>query len=351
MFSSVSGGSILNGLLAVRWPDLLKDGAGRFTNFTSIVEAPMRDFCSRNLRNQVLIADRLNPRNWLKLLRDDYSITNKLAEAYDEPGFLNGATLHQVSRIYEGGGPRFVFCATNMRTGVNWEFAGRGIGDYQTGRTQMPNLKLAIAVAASSAFPLAFPPLMLPLEDASWEFGNTELEDLEALRETAELTDGGVYDNMGLEPVWKGHDYVFCSDAGAPFASDVDPGNDFIRRLIRVNAIIDRQSRALRRRILIDAFRRGDYGGAFWGIGTNIEDYPLDPPATGYAGPTKKAIAGIRTDLNIFRPAEQLVLMNHGWLLSGAALRAHCIGLPQPSGVAPDLSLLDNDRALKALKS
>ena len=348
--SSVSGGSILNGLLAARWAKLLKNGSGRFTNFDALVEGPMRDFCSRNLRNQVLIADRLNPGNWLKLLRDDYSITDKLAEAYDDASFLDGTTLDKLRRIFESGGPRFVFCATNMKTGVNWEFEAKGIGDYVTGRTKRPDIKLAAAVAASSAFPLAFPPLQISLKGASWEFGDTDLEDLDALRETAELTDGGVYDNMGLEPVWKGHDFVFCSDAGAPFASDADPGNDFIRRLIRVNAVIDRQSRALRRRILMDAYQRGEYGGAFWGIGTRIENYKLVPPVDGYRGPTLEAITAIRTDLNVFKEAEQLVLMNHGWLLSGAALRKHCPAWPQVPGAPPDLALLDNDRALEEIQ-
>lgn len=347
--SSVSGGSILNGLLAARWEMLAKDADGRFTNFGAVIEAPMRAFCSQNIRNQVLIKDRLNPRNWFGLVRDDFSITDKLAEAYDEPGLLHGATLDVLRRIYESGGPRFTFCATNMKTGVNWEFDAKGIGDYQVGRTKKPDLLLAVAVAASSAFPLAFPPLVIDLAGADWEFGNRDLDDLQELRTTAELTDGGVYDNMGLEPVWKGHDVVFCSDAGAPFANQEDPGNDFVRRLIRVNDVIDRESRALRRRMLIDGFKRKEYGGAFWGIGTRIEDYELEPRADGYSGKTLQAIAKIRTDLNVFKTGEQLVLMNHGWLLSGAAIQALCPAWPRRAGAVPDEGLLDAGKALAAL--
>jgi NTE family protein len=169
-------------------------------------------------------------------------------------------------------------------------------------------------------------------------------------KEAAELTDGGVYDNMGLEPVWKDHDFVFCSDAGAPFRIEQDPGDDFLRRLIRVNDIIDRQSRALRRRMLMGAYRRGEYGGSYWGIQTKASKYPLDPPAPGYSGETLEAIARIRTDLNVFSNEEQLVLMNHGWLLAGAAIRAHCPEWRQAPSEAPDQDLLANEKALAAAR-
>lgn len=351
MISSVSGGSILNGLLASRWQRLLKDSSGVFSNFQAEIEAPTREFCSHNLRNYPLITGRLNPLHWRELLTDDYSVSNLLAEKYDSD-LLGGATMQTLRDIFEQNGPRFVFCSTNLATGVDWTFDPKRMGDYLSGYTWQPDLKLGMAVAASSAFPLAFPPLTIVLDpNGVWEFGDIPDGDLRTeLRTKAHLTDGGVYDNMGLEPVWKRHDFVFCSDAGAPFSIESDPSGDIIGRLKRSSDIIDRQSRALRRRMLIDAFDRKDYRGAFWGIATDIEDYPLTPKAAGYTGTTLTALSNIRTDLDVFQPGEQLVLMNHGWLLASAALRAYCPEWPDRPSNAPDASLLDNRAALAALK-
>src|SRR5690242_8688552 len=45
VFSSVSGGSILNGVLATRWSTLIQDSDGVFTNFGQVVN-DVADFCA-----------------------------------------------------------------------------------------------------------------------------------------------------------------------------------------------------------------------------------------------------------------------------------------------------------------
>jgi NTE family protein len=347
--SSVSGGSITNGLLATRWRKLTPDASGRFTNFKELVEEPMREFCGRNLRNHPLLFGRFNPLKWKDLATRDYSVTNLLVERYDED-LLGRATMSLLRDIKTAGGPSFIFCATNMQTGVNWVFDDSRIGDYIAGYTFKDDMALGVAVATSSAFPLAFPPLTVNLAGLAWRDGKMGPgAERDQLRGKAILSDGGVYDNMGLEPVWKSNDFVFCSDAGAPFKSDPDMGGNMFTRLKRANDVIDRQSRALRKRMLIDSFQRGDYRGAYWGIATDIGDYPLTPKADGYVGATLAKVSRIRTDLDVFEPGEQAVLMNHGWLLSGAALSAHCPEWPGRPSEAPSPSLLDNQAALDAL--
>lgn len=72
------------------------------------------------------------------------------------------------------------------------------------------------AVAASSAFPPVFPPLRL---DASSYAHASSVE-------YVTLTDGGVYDNMGINPLVRARnalDYVIVSDGGKPFALDERP--------------------------------------------------------------------------------------------------------------------------------
>lgn len=46
--TSVSGGSIVAGVLANRWRDL-KFADGKATNFVDVIAKPVRDFCQRNI--------------------------------------------------------------------------------------------------------------------------------------------------------------------------------------------------------------------------------------------------------------------------------------------------------------
>jgi hypothetical protein len=55
----------------------------------------------------------------------------------------------------------------------------------------------------------------------------------------------------------------------------------------------------------------------------------------------------VRTDLNVFKPGEQKVIMNHGWALADAAIRSFCSTLVPnpPPGMPPDRNLLDDPSA------
>jgi NTE family protein len=48
--------------------------------------------------------------------------------------------------------PRFVFNSTNLQTGKSFRFSKPYIGDYRIGLIRNPDLPLALAVTASSAF-------------------------------------------------------------------------------------------------------------------------------------------------------------------------------------------------------
>src|ERR1700674_4620949 len=160
--SSVSGGSILNGLLAGRWNSLIRDGGGVFQNFDEQVGQPLRQFCATDIRTNLIIGHRLNPVNWFALANSLLSVSgNTLARSYQS---LFGGTLLQALPSSGVTTPRFVFCATSMNTGACWHFhsgpEGR-MGDFYTGYAPTDDVSLAEAVAASSAFPLAFAPFLL----------------------------------------------------------------------------------------------------------------------------------------------------------------------------------------------
>ena len=58
------------------------------------------------------------------------------------------------------------------------------------------------------------------------------------------LTDGGVYDNLGLETAWKRYQTILVSDAGGALAPEEEPKTDWARHAYRVIDVIDNQVRA-----------------------------------------------------------------------------------------------------------
>src|SRR5215813_5032005 len=55
------------------------------------------------------------------------------------------------------------------------------------------------------------------------------------------LTDGGVYDNLGLETVWKRYDTVLVSDGGGKMKPEPEPHGDWPRHARRVLSLVDNQ--------------------------------------------------------------------------------------------------------------
>jgi len=244
--------------------------------------------------------------------------------------------------------PRFIFSATDMTFGTNWIFARDRIGNFQAGYgPPPPKWTVARAVAASSCFPPVFDPMPLHLEPHQLRGGSARQVNRDELVSRLSLTDGGVYDNLGLEPVWKTAQIVLVSDGGAPFGHESDPG--LIRRLFRYTSIIGNQAAAIRKRWLIAALATGRHEGAYWGVGSAAEQqgasegYPLDL--------VTDVIANVRTDLDAFSRAEISVLENHGYLMAEATVRRrspHLIRSDPPLAV-PHPNWMDGERVRNAL--
>ena len=344
--SSVSGGSIASGLLATVWTRLERVG-DRFTNLETLFEQPLRAFCGSNIRNGPLLWGRLNPGNWPRLLSSAFSATDLLVLQYQR--LLGSVRLSALPDT-----PRFVFCAANLQTGVSFELSARSIGDYALGYAEPGPLTLAEAVAASSSFPFAFPPLVRTMDVDAFSGGDPKAM-AAGFRPgpRVALTDGGVYDNMGLEPAWKTHATVLVSDGGTPFEIQARTRTWLVPRLQRSFQVVANQALAVRKRWLISAYLRGVYGGAYWGLGTDPDEYrpPGGARPAGYSGRVIDRLRVVRTDLDRFSAAEQSVLMNQGWALAGAALGRWGPDLaihPSPA-VPPDPALLDPEAALAAL--
>jgi NTE family protein len=135
------------------------------------------------------------------------------------------------------------------------------------------------------------------------------------LVENMGLTDGGIYDNMGTEAVWKSHETLLVSDGGATFDPDWDKAlKGILWRLPRYADVAGRQSQAIRRRWLISNFILGEIKGTYWGIGSSTDKY-VDVPAVktqGYdAQLVDNYVSEVRTDFDAFTKGEMAVLENH----------------------------------------
>jgi NTE family protein len=307
--SSVSGGSITSGLLAVRWPRLAFGDDGHAAQFESEVVAPLREFCARNIDVASVLSGAFNPFR---------SAGEAVADEYRKRLGLD-ASLQSLPDD-----PRFVFNATNYATGVSFRFSKPYAGDYRIGLIPKPRFDVATAVACSSAFPPVLAPIELDVRPEDFtKVDGADLYDQIDYRRRLLLADGGVYDNLGLETVWGRHETVLVSDAGKPFDIDAGIGTMAPRQLMRTMDIGLNQALALRKRMLISAYARGDAKGAFWAIDTDIADYPATEEARLPVAPARVAdLAAIRTRLDRFKEQEQCELINWGYAVSDAAVRS-----------------------------
>jgi len=321
--ASVSGGSITAAALAAAWARLGRAPGVPFSapEWEGQVVAPLRAFTARDVRTGPLLR-RLVPWN---LGRSETTV-EALARRYEQD--LTPLALADLPPA-----PEFQFLATDMAYGVSWAFTREWMGDYQAGYMAPPRAyTVGRAVAASACFPPLFGPMRLSLDPAALKGGSAPRD---AAREEClsdfRLTDGGDYDNMGLEPVWKSHAVVLVSDAGGLFTNQSDRG--LLWRIPRYQAIQERQARGLRKRWLIASFCAGTLEGTYWGVGGAAAHYA--PEAPGYSEElSRDVIAEIRTDLDAFSDAEAAVLENHGYLLADAALQRHVPGLLPPGAAA-----------------
>ena len=289
--SAVSGGSLFAALLAKLAIDRKWKHGLEIKDFEQEVAQPVRALTSRDLRTAAVTMPGRNARHLERLIR---------AHVCDAP--LSKLPVR----------PDFVFCATDLTHGVNFAFSRTNTGSYKVpnpdGADEWP---LAFALAASACFPPVFGPLPVrsPLRQTLRNGDRAQSEE-DSLRCT-DLSDGGLYDNLGLEPVWKWGAQLLVSDGGAPFEEvPIERATRRpIKHLLRYSTVARKQARSLRVIMFHELLDRDKIDGALWDIGCS--DRPLN---IGYsAGVIKSHIARIRTDLDHFSKAEQEILENHGY--------------------------------------
>ena len=97
-------------------------------------------------------------------------------------------------------GIEVIIGACELRTGVAFRFGNRKSGDWRRGEMVSWDVDVAFAVAASAAYPI-----FLPALDRTWKFHKDGHENEHRLI----LTDGGVYDNLGVQVLEPGYNPGF----------------------------------------------------------------------------------------------------------------------------------------------
>jgi NTE family protein len=173
-------------------------------------------------------------------------------------------------------------------------------------------------LAASSCFPPVFTPLPIEMEP-----GQKIVDSLGHPVENwvgMSVSDGGLYDNLGLQPVEQ-HQTILVSDGGQPFFPAFAKG--IFGRFKAYLSIQGKQAGAIRKRHLIAEFEDKKKVGTYWGIGGAVRSYRPDA-TVGYKKEfATGTIAQVRTDMDAFSDAEIAVLMNHGYLLADIATKVH----------------------------
>lgn len=303
--SSVSGGSITAGLLAA---DIATRSTSSWADRVRRISVTLHAFCSRTIDTGTIVGGILTPFR---------RVSDLLANKYD--ALYGDLRLSQLSP----NGPRFTFCATNLQTGRLVHLTRGAIVDYRIGRTNV-DVSLSRAVAASSAFPPFLSPLLIDCANASWaKLGHSTLNQDKRYTQKLYLTDGGAYDNMGLEPIWDDYQTVLVSDAGAPYQPEKEVDSNWFSQLHCAFEIATDQARGVRKRWLVQQYQSHSHAGTYWGINTKIENYEL-ADALLVAPATVARLAAMRTRLNAFGPEEQGLLVNWGYAVTDAAMRRWC---------------------------
>jgi NTE family protein len=314
--SSVSGGSITAGVLGLAWKDLDFDAAGVGRAFAAKVVAPLRKLAGDSIDVNAIAGGLLGTG----------SVGDRLAKIYRKKLF-GDSTLQSLPDA-----PRFVINATNIQSGALFRFSKPYIWDYRVGKVPDPKLDLGSAVAASSAFPPVLSPVTLKFPAGAFAPGTGK--DLQRPPYTREvvLSDGGVYDNLGLETAWKRYGTILVSDGGGKLDAEEHPKSDWLQHSVRVLGVIDNQVRSLRKRQLVAALATRERKGAYWGIRTDVTRYPLADPLPCPLEKTLK-LAGVATRLDALSAVVQERLINWGYAVCDAAMRAHVDpSLPRPAG-------------------
>jgi predicted acylesterase/phospholipase RssA len=313
--SSVSGGSILAAHLVLNWAKYVDSEASFREIATKIIEFAQFDIRSRIIRRSLasFVAFLL----WV--VRQILGISMRTQQLEKSYRLLFGrsrlcALASPPMGSCEPRRPSIHILASSLRTGEACAFSARGFrvanSDPECRWLGADSVMIAKAVAASSAFPIIFPPVRInarTLRCKSGELPNDEF-----------LTDGGVIDNSGRSELLQmaknqtNDGILLLSDASQNFNANirrrwwpvfyrgpraVSMLMERIRELRSGHRNDEHAAPAFRNTIVIDIRRIVPREGREWILDAGVQ----------------RMVSKIRTDLDRFKNSEVQALITHGY--------------------------------------
>lgn len=309
---SVSGGSILAAHVRLNW--------NRYTGSPEEFEAAAKEIdaiASHDIRGRVV---RRSMFCWLLLLPLWFRLIGRIpgldrfaqqARHMAPVDFL----IREYDRFYKQaclprptpGTPVLHILATSLNSGAvaafeddRFRVRGSGVDPVPAQRTP-----IALAVAASSAYPALFGPVRIDSESLVLYNGKFDGQH--------DLSDGGLYDNLGIEEaceieVQTGVDFekIIVSDAGAAMTS-ASGGSPWsvVRRAIRTaDILMARMGHSSMKKIETRSRVKP----------VSIHDLV---PKSATSENSQSSIGAVRTDLDVFTKRERAMIQQHGYELAG----------------------------------
>ena len=253
--STVSGGSLFTGLLFHcnnnRWPSSAQ--------YITEVYPYIQNILTNNSLQEKALQKLFMPWNWIYIFNRANLISKAIKNLW---GIRSNVSDLPKSPIWTINGT----CGENGR---RFRIKKSVIGDYETGYSRAPNFSLSDAMAISAAFPVGIGPLALKANKFKWNKrinwdSDENIDDYVLPYGKLHIYDGGVYDNLGLEPVFdigsqefkkqNGFEleYIIVSDASTPLQRKKIP---HVLNPLRIKLLIDimmDQVRSLRVRSFVN---------------------------------------------------------------------------------------------------
>ena len=270
--SSVSGGSLFTGLVFRfgnwEWPSA--------EAYCTDIKPRIRALLTQSSLQAVALRRLLRPRNWRYLL----SRANVLSETIARHWSIVDSLRHLPAK------PVWSVNGTTAENGRRFRFKQTGCGDYEIGYADAEGFKVSDAMAVSAAFPGGIGPFVIRTADFTWQRRKAWDDPPESAVDVTppfprlHLYDGGIYDNLGMEPLFETGARSFknninslvVSDAGAPLTrSPLGRAlNPF--RFKRIADIALEQTRALRIRGWINFLQSHPERGMYLQLGAHASD-------------------------------------------------------------------------------
>ncbi len=270
--STVSGGSLIIGLVFsennLNWPSS--------KIFLESVYPALRKKLTNGSLMVGIFKQLLKPWNLRYLL----SRANLLAMELEKNWGLN----QQLSELPSH--PEWSINGTTAETGKRFRFKRKNLGDYMIGYAPSDNYPLSNALAVSAAFPGGIGPLSLHIKNMEWKKRPAWDAPIESAKKVdpmfhrIRLYDGGVYDNLGLEPLFDAGkleskhegDVIIAVDASSPLKTGFSFFSLNPWRLMRISDIIYDQARSLRVRTFVNYLKKGNCRGSYIYINTPVSE-------------------------------------------------------------------------------